>query len=118
MKPPKSLMRLSPSGKSNFSQMKRREFLAGSVAATGAAWILADGTESLPAQSRRKGLIDIHHHLIAPDYRKAAEAAGYGTLPRLSPELSIAEMDKNGITLGMLSLASPGLWFGNREQSR
>jgi len=91
----------------------RREFLnqaLGTIAACGTV-----GT--LFSQSAHQGRIDIHHHLIAPEYRKAAEAAGYGMLPPLSPELSIAEMDQNGISLSMLSLASPGLWFGNRAQS-
>jgi predicted TIM-barrel fold metal-dependent hydrolase len=95
----------------------RREFMSAAVAAVGASSFL--GTSGpLWGQGKRDGRIDIHHHLIAPEYRKAAEKAGFGTLPPLSPELSIAEMDKNGIALGMLSLASPGLWFGDRDQSR
>ncbi len=91
----------------------RRQFLSKSLITMG----FGAASGLVLGQAARRGRVDIHHHLIAPEYRKAVEAAGYGTLPQLSPELSLAEMDKNEISLSMLSLAAPGLWFGNRAQS-
>jgi predicted TIM-barrel fold metal-dependent hydrolase len=100
----------------------RRTFLKG-AGALGAGALLGPaafvGGRSLFGQSATAARrIDIHHHLIAPEYRKAVAAANLGGLPALSPEQSIAEMDKNGVATSLLSLAAPGLWWGNAEQSR
>ena len=62
--------------------------------------------------------IDIHHHLFAPDYRAAIAAIGAGGAPRWSPEQSLAEMEKSRVQTSLLSLAPPGLWFGDAAQAR
>ena len=112
-------MRLKTLTQANPGHDHRRAFLKRGIVGLGAAVGLGSASDvGLFGQSVNNGRVDIHHHVIAPEYRKAAEAAGFGTLPPLSPDLSIAEMNNNGVALGMLSLASPGLWFGNREQSR
>ncbi|HEY2859310.1 MAG TPA: amidohydrolase family protein [Terracidiphilus sp.] len=85
--------------------MLRREFLAG-IACT-----LAKGAETAPHR------IDVHHHLFPPAYR-AAIGTQAAPLPQWSPAQSIEEMDKGGIATAVLSLSSPGVWFGDAEQAR
>jgi predicted TIM-barrel fold metal-dependent hydrolase len=84
--------------------MLRREFLAG-IACT-----LAKGA----AAPHR---IDVHHHLFPPAYRAGLGDRAAG-LPVWSPAQSIEEMDKGGIATSVLSLSSPGVWFGNVDESR
>ena len=66
------------------------------------------------ALSRR---IDFHFHLIPQFYQDAAYAAGagpaIGRYPDWSPELSLEVMDAHGIEVALLSLAQPGVQFGD-----
>jgi len=84
--------------------MLRREFLAGTVCA------LAKG-------ARAPYRIDVHHHLYPPAYRTALGTLSAG-LPAWSPQQSIEEMDRGGIATSLLSISSPGVWFGDAEQGR
>jgi predicted TIM-barrel fold metal-dependent hydrolase len=66
-------------------------------------------------------IIDVHHHLCPPAY--LAEISK--TQPPLqkvlldwTPARSIEDMDRAGVATSILSLTTPGLWFGNVEQSR
>jgi predicted TIM-barrel fold metal-dependent hydrolase len=60
-------------------------------------------------------MIDIHHHFCAPEYARAIEARTF--LPAIvrdwTPERSIADMDAGGIARSILSVTTPGLWFGS-----
>jgi predicted TIM-barrel fold metal-dependent hydrolase len=88
--------------------MLRREFLAG--IATLANGPLAKGA---PAPHR----IDVHHHLFPPAYRAAIGNRAAGQ-PAWSLAQSVAEMDKGGIATSVLSVSSPGVWFGDVEEGR
>ena len=97
------------------SSLTRRSFLAQAVAA-GAATALP----SMPAQAEDKPTkIDVHHH-FAPDFHRDAVSARRGGLrwPKWSPQMSLDDMDKNGIATAMLSVVQPGTWFGNVEETR
>jgi 6-methylsalicylate decarboxylase len=72
----------------------------------------------LQAQRGRPHRIDIHHHAFAPEYRAAVEAARAGALAAWTPELSLAEMDKGGIQMSMLSSSPPGLAFADTAQAQ
>jgi predicted TIM-barrel fold metal-dependent hydrolase len=85
--------------------MLRREFLAG-IACT-----LAKGAQAAPQR------IDVHHHLFPPAYRTAIGNLAAGQ-PNWSPAQSVEEMDKGGIATSLLSISSPGVWFGDVEQGR
>jgi len=85
--------------------MLRREFLAG-IACT-----LAKGAQAAPHR------IDVHHHLFPPAYRTAIGNLAAGQ-PAWSPAQSVEEMDKGGIATSLLSISSPGVWFGEVEQAR
>ncbi len=79
----------------------RREFLqAAAVAAVGPA-------AGLLAQNRAaRGRIDVHHHLVPPEYLKenAAEMKETNFTPRpWTPQFSLDAMDKHGVATAMLS---------------
>ena len=101
----------------------RRRFLA-----TAAASALAPALPSLaqtPAPAR-PALIDVHHHTVPPfwfeEVKGAIEKQGGGrVVPNWlgwSPARAIEEMDKNGIATAMLSISTPGIWFGDVAQAR
>ncbi len=97
------------------SSLTRRSFIAQAVAA-GAATALP----SIPAQADNKPTkIDVHHH-FAPDFHRDAVNARRGGLrwPKWSPQMSLDDMDSNGIATAMLSVVQPGTWFGNVEETR
>jgi predicted TIM-barrel fold metal-dependent hydrolase len=84
--------------------MLRREFLAGIACA------VAKG--ATPPHR-----IDVHHHLFPPAYRTAIGNLAAGQ-PAWTPAQSVEEMDKGGIATSLLSISSPGVWFGDVEQGR
>ena len=94
----------------------RRYFLRG-AAGVGAATLLHGNKTN--AQGASSKLIDTHHHFYPPAYQKAwGDWEDRRKLPHLGVQLTwtkahdIEEMDKNGITTSILSLAStPGTWF-------
>jgi predicted TIM-barrel fold metal-dependent hydrolase len=86
----------------------RREFLAVALAQAAAP----------PAQPQ---LIDVHHHIVPPVYLAEArsrllESAQAG-LPagvlQWTPGRAIAEMDQNGVATAIVSISTPGVWFGD-----
>src|SRR5262249_20216471 len=102
----------------------RRKFLAGGVAALGAAAIPAIG-RTAPANAQAgaaKPRIDVHHHFIPQFHVDAMMAPGRragAPPPKWSPAASLDEMDKSGIATAILSIAQPGVWYGNNvEEAR
>lgn len=65
--------------------------------------------------------IDIHVHLIPQFYQDAAYEAGagpaIGRYPDWSPELALDLMDQSGIEVALLSLAQPGVQFGDPNKA-
>lgn len=66
--------------------------------------------------------IDVHHHLVPPAYADFLRAKGHRPggvdVPNWSPERSLHLMDRNGIVASILSLSTPGTWFGDDDQAR
>lgn len=71
-------------------------------------------------------LIDVHHHMVPPFYlaenRERIAAGGGG---RINPgylnwtaERAIAAMDKQGVATAVLSLTTPGVWFGDPQAAQ
>ncbi len=64
--------------------------------------------------------IDVHHH-FAPDMF-AKEARSRNRLPPnlgvLNTQLSLEDMDKSGVETSILTLPSPGVWYGDVELAR
>jgi len=71
-------------------------------------------------------LIDVHHHVLPPVYmaeaRERVIAQGQGYLPapvlQWTPENSLAEMDQNGVATAVVSISTPGIWFGDVQAAR
>jgi predicted TIM-barrel fold metal-dependent hydrolase len=68
--------------------------------------------------------IDVHHHILPPDYVAAVGDARIGPLilagrtPQWSPAQSVEAMDRNGIATAVTSISAPGLWFGDPRATR
>jgi 6-methylsalicylate decarboxylase len=105
----------------------RRGFVA-AAAAFGAAAVL--GAKPLRAQApaavAKPAIIDVHHHTVPPFWFEEVNphimAQGGGRIiPSWlgwSPQRTLEEMDKNGVSTALLSVTTPGIWFGDAEQSR
>ncbi len=94
--------------------LSRRKFIAAGVGAATA--VLMPPRASAETKASR---IDVHHH-FAPDFHRDAVNARRGGLrwPKWSPQMSLDDMDKNGIATAMLSVVQPGTWFGDVEETR
>jgi predicted TIM-barrel fold metal-dependent hydrolase len=72
-----------------------------------------------PATNQR---IDVHHHFIPKFHVDSMMASGRRAgpaPPAWSPAASLEEMDKSGIATAVLSIAQPGVWYGdNVEEAR
>jgi 6-methylsalicylate decarboxylase len=103
----------------------RRQFLAGGLAALGAA---ALGTHrslaqapATPAVKKPGNRIDVHHHFLPPQYMKEEHerisfkhgAVSTDQLLSWTPQLSLDAMDQNGIATAIVSVTTPGPWFGD-----
>jgi len=61
----------------------------------------------------------VHHHYLPPELLKAILALREGgPPPTWTPELSLEQLEKNGVTTAMVSIVQPGIWNGNVQQSR
>lgn len=71
-------------------------------------------------------LIDVHHHIIPPFYlqenrdRIAGSRGGQITPAWLewTPEKALVAMDQHQVATSVLSLSSPGVWFGDVQGAR
>ncbi len=114
----------------------RRQFLAGglSAAAVTAAAALsvrsafaqapaAPAPAQKPPSSRR---IDVHHHFLPPRYMKEEHerisfkhgAVSTNALLSWTPSQSLEAMDQNGIAIAIVSVTTPGPWFGDSAAGR
>jgi predicted TIM-barrel fold metal-dependent hydrolase len=93
----------------------RRAFLAGTLGVVFGARTQAAQTAT--ANPRR---IDVHHHFAPPAW--VAEVKGRPLLQpantKWTPEQSIDDMDRGGVAAAVVSITTPGLWFGDAPQSR
>ncbi len=67
--------------------------------------------------------IDIHHHIVPPEYLNSLANIGITTVtnlpfPKWDPEHSLELMDRQGIAIAITSISSPGIYFGNLEFTR
>jgi predicted TIM-barrel fold metal-dependent hydrolase len=105
----------------------RREVLS-SLAALGVSAFVSGG--ALIAQTSgaitKSRLIDVHHHILPPVYlaeardRLIAQQQGYlpSRILNWSPQNALAEMDQNGVATSIVSISTPGIWFGDAKSAR
>jgi predicted TIM-barrel fold metal-dependent hydrolase len=78
----------------------------------------------MSAQADARGLIDVHAHFVTDSYIRQAGAAGHAlpdgvpAWPRWSAEAHLDLMDRSGIDTAVLSVSSPGVFFGDPRAAR
>jgi 6-methylsalicylate decarboxylase len=103
----------------------RRRFLATGLAAAAALparRAFAQAPATTPAAKR----IDVHHHLLPPEYIKeeherlnfAHGAVSTSQLLSWTPSQSLEVMDANGIATAIVSVTTPGPWYGDVAAGR
>jgi predicted TIM-barrel fold metal-dependent hydrolase len=107
-----------------FPPQNRRDFIR-LVAGAGAVGLLAPmaGRIGLAQASPRR--IDVHHHLISPAWKKQLMKwhptrfiQGYETHLSFDPATDIASMDEGGVEKSFFSVTTPGMWFGDIDETR
>lgn len=57
--------------------------------------------------------IDVHHHVVPPRYAAMLRDKGIRDLPSWSARSALRLMDATRVRAAVLSLAAPGVWFGD-----
>ncbi|NBU36538.1 MAG: amidohydrolase [Bacteroidetes bacterium] len=70
----------------------------------------------------QQGRIDVHHHLIPPNFsnvmhRKGIHFVAGAPLPNWTLNNSLEVMNDNGIQTAIMSLSCPGVYFGNVQEA-
>jgi predicted TIM-barrel fold metal-dependent hydrolase len=100
----------------------RRRFLTAvaSIGVTLAAGRDREAGAAQPAAANNPRRIDMHHHFAPPAW--VADVKGRPLLQpantRWTAEQSIEDMDRGGVAAAVVSITNPGIWFGDREQTR
>ena len=102
----------------------RRQFLTGLAAAAAAALPLRRALAQAPAPAAKR--IDVHHHFLPPQYMKEEHERinfGHGgvtpsQLLAWTPSQSLEVMEAAGIATAIVSITTPGVWFGDVAAAR
>lgn len=96
------------------SKVSRRSMLGGAAALALGGLAPRRAQAEAPA---KPALIDVHHHLAPPAYIADLKKQHLGAPPTLewTPEKSLADMDSSGIATAILSITTPGVWFGEGD---
>jgi predicted TIM-barrel fold metal-dependent hydrolase len=111
-----------PNSKLSRTGISRRAMLR-HVAAVGTGATLSirpflAGMRSVDSNPKR-GRIDVHHHMLPPFYMDLRRAVpNVGAMPTWSTSKSLDDMEKNGVSTAMLSLAVSGVTFDAGEAGR
>jgi len=102
----------------------RRRFLANGLAAA-AALPARRAFAQAPAVKTSANRIDVHHHFLPPQYIKEEhERINFGhnvpasQLLAWTPSQSLEAMDASGIATAIVSVTTPGPWFGDVAAGR
>jgi len=104
----------------------RREFFNALIVCGANAVLSRDSLAQDNLAQDHPRLIDVHHHILPPVYLAEARdqllAQQQGYLPARvrdwSPQNSLKEMDQNGVASSIVSISTPGIWFGNMSAAR
>lgn len=99
----------------------RRDLLAG-LAALGAGALLPEHRLAAQQAALVPGTrFDFHHHFASPRYLAFVlnkKSSGYQTWEGYSVQKQLDTMDKAGVTTSFLSMTTPGIAYGNDEETR
>jgi predicted TIM-barrel fold metal-dependent hydrolase len=97
----------------------RRSFCA---AVVGSAATLPWRTRAAqtPASAPIARRVDVHHHFAPPEWLAVAQGRPLlqPTIATWTAERSLEDMDKGGVSIALLSITNPGIWFGDVTQTR
>ena len=103
----------------------RRRFLTTGLAAA-AALAVRPALAQAPTIKKSATRIDVHHHFMPPQYMKEEHerinfkhgAVSADKMLSWTPQQSLEIMDKNGIATAIVSVTTPGSWFGDVAPAR
>jgi predicted TIM-barrel fold metal-dependent hydrolase len=104
----------------NISDVSRRRFLT-SLGALGAGALLSKSELSGQGPGGTVRRIDTHHHFGSPEWiaiTKAKQTAGWETWQPYTPTRAVESMDMGETQMAFISITTPGIWFGNIDQTR
>ena len=115
-----------------FCRPPRRAVLAGALASLAAPRIGKAQTAApaaIPAAEilalAQRRAVDVHHHLVPPEYKQAAHdelvksgALNFAPWANWTPQATLEQMEQARVGTTILSLANPGVWFGDVGQGR
>jgi predicted TIM-barrel fold metal-dependent hydrolase len=102
----------------------RRDLLRGLAAIAAGALIQTGRSVAQTGNTAPRRIIDVHHHIMPPFYihehRRDQMKVGPGitNIFEWTPQLSIERMDASGVATSILSISTPGTWFGQVEEGR
>jgi predicted TIM-barrel fold metal-dependent hydrolase len=94
------------------NDFSRRDFVAFGAALAASSLARPAAAQASPQR------IDTHHHFLPPGLASAIGAKRENGTPKWTPEMSLADMDKNGIATSLISVVQPGVWLGDVQESR
>src|SRR4051794_5829964 len=106
--------------RSEAGRLSRRELLTG-LAVAGAGALLSRGNLKAQTPGGATRRLDLHHHFANPALIKLMadkKMSGWQTWTPYSPAKAIEDMDKGGVQASMISITTPGIWFGSADETR
>jgi len=97
--------------------ISRRTFLAGVTTITADALLRSVEAQAPVAGDR----IDVHHHFASPAFvamMRENQTQGFQLWQSYSPSRAIEDMDRGSVALSLLSITTPGIWFGDRQETQ
>src|SRR5580692_9618425 len=100
--------------------LSRRHFMAGAGALAAAGLARPGHAAAQATLTDKPHRIDVHHPLSPPTYIVASNAGNFGDalMKNWTPEKSLADMDKAGVEVAILSVTTPALSFTSGEAAR
>jgi 6-methylsalicylate decarboxylase len=108
------------------ANIDRRTLLSGLIAGVSSG-VITRATPALaqPAVAARPALIDVHHHIVPPFYLAENREHLAGPTGQVNPawinwepKRALDAMDEHGVAAAVLSLSTPGVWFGDVDAAR
>ena len=97
----------------------RRAIVKGLAALGANALFRGGGLRAQAASDARR--LDLHHHFATPAWIQMVNAKrtqGYQTWQPYTPAKSIEDMDRGGVATSLISVTTPGIWFGDKQETR
>src|SRR5215472_3978051 len=98
----------------------RRQVVAGLLGYCGTTVLERSKLDAqTPSPNPRR--LDLHHHFGTPAWVRMTnerKSQGYQVWQPYTPAKAIEDMDKGGVATSLLSVTTPGIWFGDKADTR